>query len=191
MIKILRILSKLLDNNTWAKQKFCSITVSAICGTYTMWPKPFKPWKVVAVLGSIAVVGVLICCALLHSVCDLKVTQMNMQRSLIREFMLYKFELDPNATEVTQNICYTKVESAVDHCRVTRGFKKFCLAYKNLEDQARQGRRKTMDSEAKSLTQIRRVAPGEYQASSASYSSVWFVICTTAAQLCLMLLKYC
>ena len=35
-------------------------------------------------------------CALLHSVCNLKVAQMNMQRCLIREFMLYEFKVSHN-----------------------------------------------------------------------------------------------
>ena len=39
--------------------------------------KHLKPWKVNVVVGSIVVVGVLACHALFHSVCDLKVLQMN------------------------------------------------------------------------------------------------------------------
>ena len=56
------------------------------------WPNQFKPWSVSTVVDSIVVVGALTCCALFHSVCDLKASQMNMQSSLIRGFMLYKFK---------------------------------------------------------------------------------------------------
>ncbi len=56
-------------------------------------------------VGSIVVVGALTCCALLHSMCDLKVTQMNMQHNLIQELMLYEFELDYITVEATKNIC--------------------------------------------------------------------------------------
>ena len=40
---------------------------------------------------NIVVVGALICCALLYSVCDVKSAQINMQGSLIRKLMLYEF----------------------------------------------------------------------------------------------------
>ena len=50
-------------------------------------------------------VGVLTCCAFLHSVCDLKATQMNVQHSLIQELRLFESELGHNAAEVTKNIC--------------------------------------------------------------------------------------
>ena len=41
-----------------------------------------------------------------------------------------------------------KGEDAVEHSRVTRGFMKFCLGFKNLNNQAMSGKSKTMDSEA-------------------------------------------
>ena len=44
-------------------------------------------------VGSIVVASALSCCALLHSMHDLKVTQMNVQHHLICELMLYEFEL--------------------------------------------------------------------------------------------------
>ena len=72
---------------------------------------------------------------------------MNVQHSLIREFMLYEFKLGCNFIEVTKNIS-AKVKVTVDHCLVTRWFKKFCLVCKNLDDQAKSGRPKTVDSEA-------------------------------------------
>ena len=48
---------------------------------------------------SVVVVGALICGALIHSVWDLKSTQMNVKRSLIREYVLYEFELDYNSAK--------------------------------------------------------------------------------------------
>ena len=53
--------------------------------------------------------GVLTRSALLLSVRDLKVTQMNVQGSLIRELVLHEFELCHSAAEVNKNICCTKV----------------------------------------------------------------------------------
>ena len=66
-------------------------------------------------VGSIVVVGTLTCCALLHSLCDLKEAQMNIQHSLIQELMLYVFKLGDNVIEATKNICHTKEEGAVDY----------------------------------------------------------------------------
>ena len=83
-------------------------------------------------IGSIVVVGALTCCALLNSVRDLKAVQMNVQRSLIREVMLYKFELGHKTAKATQNICCAKGEGAV-----TGWFKKFRLKYKKVDDRAR------------------------------------------------------
>ena len=54
----------------------------------------------------------------------------------------------PNAAETNKNICFTKGEGALDHSTVTRWFKKFRSSYKNLEDQTRSSRPKTLDSEA-------------------------------------------
>ena len=97
---------------------------------------------------SIMVIGVLTCCALLHSMCDLKATQMNMQCSLIWKLMLYEFKLDYNTVDATKNICGTKYGGTIDHNTVTRWFKKFCLGCKNLDDQTRSSRPKAMDSKA-------------------------------------------
>ena len=58
--------------------------------------------------GSIMVIGVFIHCALLHSVCDLKATLINMQPSLIWELILYKIELVHNAMKITKCICCRK-----------------------------------------------------------------------------------
>ena len=53
------------------------------------------------VVDSIMVVGALTCCVLLYSVCDFE-NCMNMQRSQIREFMLYALEQDHNALKSKQ-----------------------------------------------------------------------------------------
>ena len=57
--------------------------------------------------------------------------------------MLYKLKLSHNTTEETKNICFVKVNSSL----VTRWFKKFSLVCKNLNNQAKSNRFKTMDSE--------------------------------------------
>ena len=101
-----------------------------------------------AVVGSIMVVGVLPCCALFHSVCNFKGAQMNMQCSLIHELMLDKFKVGHNAKEATKTICCEKDESTVDHCIVTRWLKKVHPVCKNLDDQPRSGRPKTVGTEA-------------------------------------------
>ena len=67
------------------------------------------------------VVGALTCCALLQFGCDLKAAQMNMQHSLIQEFMFDKFKLGHhNTVEATKNICCMKGEDVVDLSTVTR-----------------------------------------------------------------------
>ena len=69
------------------------------------------------------VVGsVMTCCALLHSISDLKAMQMTVHCSLICELMLYKLELDDN---VTKSVCCVKGEGAVDYSTITSWFKKF------------------------------------------------------------------
>ena len=67
----------------------------------------------------IVVVGALRDSALLYSLCDLKAGQMDVQRFLIRELMLYKCERVHNATEATENIYCTKSKGAGDHCTLT------------------------------------------------------------------------
>ena len=66
------------------------------------------------IAGSV-VVGALTLCALIHLMCDLKVAQMNIQNSLIQEFILYKFELGHKTVEETKNICCVKGDGAFDH----------------------------------------------------------------------------
>ena len=80
---------------------------------------------------------------LLHSMCHLKATQMNVQCSLIQEFILYLFKLGYNTLEATENICCAKGEGTVNHSTVTRWFQNFCL-----EDLVESCRPETMDSKA-------------------------------------------
>ena len=49
---------------------------------------------------------------------------------------------------LVKNICWMKTEDAVDHSRVTREFKKFCLDYKDLPNPATSAKPKTDDSKA-------------------------------------------
>ena len=71
-------------------------------------------------VGSIMVVGAQTCYTLIHFMCDLKAIQMNVQCSLIQEFMLYEFKLDHNAAEATKNICDVKDKSVVDYSKVNK-----------------------------------------------------------------------
>ena len=99
--------------------------------------------KDITVVSIIMTISVLAHYALLHSMCDMKVTQMNLQSSLFQEFMLYEFKLGCNITDTIKNICCAKVKGTVDHISVSRSFKKFCSGYKNLNDQAMSGMLKT------------------------------------------------
>ena len=105
-----------------------------VCCTYIMWPKWFKPWKIPTLVGSIMIVAALTHCELLHSVCDLKTTQMNMQHNLIWELMLYKLKLVHNVMEAAKNICCARCSF---HSTVTRWFKKFYSSWKIFNDQAK------------------------------------------------------
>ena len=46
---------------TRVNQKFCNILVRAFLDTYIKWLKKFKPEKVITVVDSIVVVGVMTC----------------------------------------------------------------------------------------------------------------------------------
>ena len=62
--------------------------------------------------------------------------------------MLYTLELGHNTMDAIENICCVKGEGTVEHSTVSRSFKKICLGYKYLDDQAMSGRSKSMDSKA-------------------------------------------
>ena len=83
--------------------------------------KQLNSYWVLAVVGSIVIVGVLTLCALLHSFYDLKAAQMNVQCSSICKLMLYEFELSYNPPEETKKICCMKGVGAAAH----RWFKNF------------------------------------------------------------------
>ena len=51
--------------------------------------------------------------------CDLKAAQMNRQRTLIEEIMLYELELNHKTVEATSNICFAKDVDVVHHNTVT------------------------------------------------------------------------
>ena len=72
---------------------------------------------------SILVVGSLTRCVLLHSMCNLKAAQMNMECNLICELKLYEFRMGSNAAEATKNICCVKGEG--NHSTVIKLSKKF------------------------------------------------------------------
>ena len=115
----------------------------------------------------------LTCCVLLHSMCDLKATQMNVQCTLIQELIFYEFDLGYNAVKVTYKICCVKGEDAVDQ-----------------STEPSSGKPKTRDSTPSHRGKIR-----EYKASWASHSPVWFVTITSAktsgaTKLYFTLLKY-
>ena len=139
------------------------------------------------------VVGELTCCALL----DLKAAQMNMQCRLIQELMLNEFKLVHNAAEATKNICCVKGEGTVDYNTVTRWFKKFCLGYKNCNDQVRLGRPKTMDSEDLLQAIEANLVSSTWSVSGKFRISQWFITFITSAKapraikLGFTLLKYC
>ena len=81
--------------------------------------KVVQAMKITFVVGSIMAVGIQTHCALPLSVCDLKAAHINVKPSLIRQLMLYEFELSHNAVEATENICCEKVEGTVDRNTVT------------------------------------------------------------------------
>ena len=70
------------------------------------------------IIHSIVIGGSLTRCTLLH--CDLKAAEMNVQHSLIRELIFYKFKLGSNAWQTAKNICCVKGKDTVDHSSVTR-----------------------------------------------------------------------
>ena len=127
-------------HNTYGSQVLQYFGNALVCSVYITWSKQFKLWKLPFVVGSIVVVGGLTRYALFHFFCNLKALQMNMQFSLIWEFKLYKFELGSNTIEVTKNICCTKGEQTNDYNTVSRWLKRFCLGYKDFDDQTRSGR---------------------------------------------------
>ena len=83
----------------------------------------------------------------LWSVCHVnnEAALMNNKSSLIREHLLYEFEVDFNAAEASKKIGVTQREDAVDHSTLSRWFKKFHLSCKNVDDQVNLGRLKNVN----------------------------------------------
>ena len=53
-------------------------------------------------------------CSLFPIVCDLKATEMSVQLSLIRKFLLYEFERGHIDAEAIKNICSVKGEDTIN-----------------------------------------------------------------------------
>ena len=85
--------------------------------------------QVPAVTGNVAIVGALTCCVLLHSLCDLKPGQRNVQQGLIWDLLRYEFEQGHNPTEETKNICRAKREGAVDYMTVLYTHEHYTYTY--------------------------------------------------------------
>ena len=117
-------------------------------------------------------------------VCDLEVTQMNMQSSLIQELLLYKIKLSRDTMEATKNICFTKHQDAVDHSTVTKDWRNFNRVARTLMIRQSQVGPKLWIPRPfpKWLRQIQEIALKEYQVSSASHCTVWFVTFMTLAK---------
>ena len=84
----------------------CVYSNVLVCSTYITW------WKVPTVVSGIVVFGALVHCALCHSLCDLKATQVKVLHSLMGELIMYDFEL---GLESTKNLCCTKGKGRVDY----------------------------------------------------------------------------
>ena len=101
---------------SWRVLPLCVKVVGAFYSLRSLgwWLKQFKSINVFAVIGSIVAVGTLTCCALFHSMCDLKAPQMNVQQGLIWELRLYEFKLVYNTADVIKNIYHTKGQDTAD-----------------------------------------------------------------------------
>ena len=93
---------------------FCYILLPVSFAVYITRPNQFKRWKVSAFVDRKMVLSALILCMLLHSVCDLKAAQMNVERCLIKELIHSEWQLSYNAAEAAYNSC-ANGESLVDH----------------------------------------------------------------------------
>ena len=97
--------------------------------------------------------------------------------------MLYMFQLGHDTTKVTKNICRVKSERVVEHRTVTSWFKKFCSSCKNLDNQAKPSRPKTVDFEAVLQAMESNMASSTWRVSgelSISQYSVFITFTTSA-----------
>ena len=121
-----------------------------------------------------------------------------MCNSLIQELMPYKFKLDNNVAEATKNIWCANGESTVNLHQVNQVVRNFAVVEKTLTIKQGQKGLKPWISRlcSRYWWQILQVALGEYWASLACHSSVYFITCMTPAKasivagLWLMLPKY-
>ena len=65
---------------------------------------------------------------------------MNCGKMVIREILLYEFQLGHSAKEAFENICKTKGDDAVKLRNAYLWFSKFKNGFFNLEDESRTGR---------------------------------------------------
>ena len=114
-------------------KNFATFWYTLVGSKYIIWPKQFKLCLVTTVIGSIVVVGVLRCCALVSLVWDLKTAWSNL-RSFNWVRMLQK---PPKMVEQ-----FLKAQLIT----ISRQFKKFPLDCSNLNDQLRSSRSKTVNS---------------------------------------------
>ena len=70
-----------LNDRNRSKDRESQRTLKLSADYVIIWPKQFKLWQLPTVVGSIVLLGVLTHCILLHSMCDLKPAQMNVQLS--------------------------------------------------------------------------------------------------------------
>ena len=102
-------------NVTRVSKKFCNILVTCLLEALISPERSSSSReKSSFVVGNKVIVGALTRCALFHPACDLRTTQINVQRSLIWEFMLYDFEQGHNATEANKRICPARNKDTVD-----------------------------------------------------------------------------
>ena len=109
---------------------------SKVLQNFDMWPKQFKLWLLSWCVN--------VCYASPHMWFD-SCTDEHLRSSNSGTYAL-QVEQGHNAMEVTKNICCTKGEDVVDHCTVSRWFKKFYSGCKNLNNQTTSGTPKTMVS---------------------------------------------
>ena len=122
-----------------------------------------------------------------------------MIRSVIWENYALQIRTGPEHRKHRLNIYYALSEGTPDQNTVTRWLVKFHTSCKNVDDQTRSARHKTVDSEdviqateASLVSTTQRVSIG-----LAYHSLVWLAIFTTLAnaseaeELCLTLEKYC
>ena len=83
--------------------------------------------------------------------------------------------------EATKNNC-AKGKDVVNQNTITRWFKKFHLACKDQNDQARSGRPKTGFQACEVIEANPVSSTREYEVSLASHNPVWFVTITTSAK---------